>query len=203
MLRPVSKMKQFSGSSLRKRIANVAVQLASLGVATFILFGAASKPLQADDAAIPSSRIERLIGAAASYIGTPYRFGGDSASGVDCAALMRRVFRAVGVELPRTAAEQFAHGSSVVIDNLRPGDLVFFKDTYRKGISHVGIYLGGARFLHAATHQGAVAISSLKSAYYASRFAGGRRVIDDEHVVARIADASTVAVVCVPPDSSR
>jgi cell wall-associated NlpC family hydrolase len=121
----------------------------------------------------PKGIIER----ARSWIGVRYRFGGsDEKRGFDCAGFVRRVFGTVGIELPRSAATQYRHGCIVEKDELEPGDLVFFRNTYKRGISHVGIYLGERKFIHAASRRRSVSIDSLDSPYYLARFAGARRI---------------------------
>lgn len=121
----------------------------------------------------PKGMVERAL----SWIGVRYRFGGqDEKKGFDCAGLVRRAFSSV-IDLPRTAASQFREGFLVSREELRPGDLVFFKNTYKRGISHVGIYVGDGRFVHAASSRRAVVVDELDTTYYRTRFAGGRRVV--------------------------
>ncbi len=117
-----------------------------------------------------------------TFIGLPYRLGGESGSGIDCSALVQRTFRAVGLELPRTAAKQFRRGCAVAREELMAGDLVFFHGRKLREISHVGIYIGGGRFIHAA-RQGVV-VASLQAAHWARRFAGARRMIEEAPVAA-------------------
>ncbi|MEO6313851.1 MAG: NlpC/P60 family protein [Chitinophagaceae bacterium] len=108
------------------------------------------------------------------WYGTPYRFGGSTKQGVDCSAfsssLMTNVF---GVGLPRMAKDQYTVCERVKMDDLEEGDLVFFHTT-RKGISHVGVYLGNNKFVHASVNYG-VTISSLTDSYYSKTFRGGGR----------------------------
>jgi cell wall-associated NlpC family hydrolase len=119
-----------------------------------------------------------MVERALSWIGVKYRFGGqDEKKGFDCAGLVRRVFSTAAISLPRTAAAQFKHGCLVDRDELQPGDLVFFRNTYKPGISHVGIYVGGGEFVHAASRRRAVVVDKLDTAYFRTRFAGGRRVL--------------------------
>jgi cell wall-associated NlpC family hydrolase len=113
---------------------------------------------------------------ALAWLGTPYRRGGASRHGIDCSGLTGAVFARRGIDLPRTAAEQFTQGLSVGPDEMRPGDLVFFRNTYKRGISHVGIYVGEGRFVHAAGRRQGVIVSDLARPYYQLRFAGARRV---------------------------
>lgn len=117
------------------------------------------------------------VNRAMSLIGTPYRFGGTTEKGFDCAGLVRYAYAAAGISLPRTAALQFSTGRALSRDELRPGDLVFFRDTYRKGISHVGIYIGHGRFVHAASGRRRVTTDHLDQQYYRTRFVGGRRIV--------------------------
>jgi len=122
-----------------------------------------------------SARFKRLVEQAMTYLGTPYRLGGTTRRGLDCSGLVGAVYGGQGLDLPRTAAQQFAEGVAVAAANLRPGDLVFFRDTYKRGISHVGIYIGDGRFLHAAGRRHGVIVSELSRPYYRSRYAGARR----------------------------
>ena len=115
--------------------------------------------------------------------------------GFDCAGLVRRVFSTMAVDLPRTAAAQFRQGCIVRRDELQPGDLVFFENTYKRGISHVGIYIGNGEFVHAASRRRAVTVDRLDSPYFDKRFAGGRR-ITPAPVVAPVA-ASEMGMDCM------
>jgi len=121
---------------------------------------------------------DRLNAAVNSYIGTPYRFGGDSPRGIDCSAFTRRVYRSQNVELPRNSREQARVSSSVAYAAVRTGDLVFFDTSINGVISHVGVYLGNGVFAHASSSKG-VTKSSLKEKYYAKRFARGGRIFND------------------------
>jgi cell wall-associated NlpC family hydrolase len=117
-----------------------------------------------------------IVSTVETFLGWPYRLGGDSPRGLDCSALVQRAFRTAGVELPRTAAEQFRKGCAVAAEELAAGDLVFFHEPRRHRISHVGVYIGGARFIHAGRH--GVLVASLHAAHWARRFAGARRMIE-------------------------
>jgi cell wall-associated NlpC family hydrolase len=111
-------------------------------------------------------------------MGVPYRWGGVTRQGMDCSALVRAIIRETyGIELPRTSAEMFTLGQPVPERRqLRPGDLVFFHDTYSgPGVSHVGVYVGDGRFAHASVTQGGT-IGSLGAAYFRQRYAGARRI---------------------------
>jgi len=117
-----------------------------------------------------------IIKTAKSYLGVRYRFGGTSRQGIDCSSFVQKVMAKHGKKLPRTSVNQASSGKHVNRKNLREGDLVFFKGTYKKGISHVGIYLGKDKFIHASSGAKKVTISSLNKKYYKTHYAGARRV---------------------------
>jgi cell wall-associated NlpC family hydrolase len=125
----------------------------------------------------------RLIDGALAMKGTPYVWGGESDSGVDCSGLIYKLLTDNGADascLPRRASEQMAQiGLAVEKEDLEPGDLVFFS-TYKPGPSHVGIYLGDGDFIHASSARHQVAISNLSEAYYKRTFCGARRITEDE-----------------------
>lgn len=116
-----------------------------------------------------------ILANAEKYIGVPYVFGGASPEGFDCSGLIWYVLSEMGYTAARTAADQYSMGASVEKENLQAGDLVFFADTYTSGISHVGIYAGGGRFLHAPNTGETVSYSSL-SGYWADHYHGARRL---------------------------
>lgn len=116
-----------------------------------------------------------LLARATEYIGVPYVFGGASPDGFDCSGLIWYVLSEMGYPASRTAADQYSMGSSVDRDSLCAGDLVFFADTYTSGISHVGIYAGGGKFLHAPNEGESVSYSNL-SGYWADHYYGARRL---------------------------
>lgn len=122
-----------------------------------------------------SDSVQQLKSAAYSFLGTRYRFGGNSRNGLDCSAFVQQVFRELEVSLPRSAREQFEVGTEVMHGDLQKGDLVFFR-TYASYPSHVGIYLGGNRMIHASSKDRRVVISSLNSNYYRSRYLGAKRI---------------------------
>lgn len=111
---------------------------------------------------------QRLTKSALRFLGVPYVFGGTSTTGFDCSGYVQHVFAMFGIHLPRTADAQFYAEHRT--HQLRPGDLVFFQ-TYDVGPSHVGIYLGHGRFVHASSSRG-VMVSSLDDPYWANRFIG-------------------------------
>ncbi len=115
---------------------------------------------------------------ALGLIGVDYRFGGETPEGgLDCSGLVRHVFQQVtGVTLPRTAKEMSRVGAKVASGDLQAGDLVFF-DTRRFPYSHVGIYLGDNRFVHAPSRGSEVEIAQLSDGYWRKHFNGARRLV--------------------------
>jgi len=121
------------------------------------------------------SGLDAIGTTAAQYLGTPYRFGGEGADGIDCSSFVQKVFREHQIDLPRTAREQSQMGTEVAQGDLRKGDLVFFH-TYASYPSHVGIYLGDGKMIHASSGKGEVTVSDLNSDYYRSRYLGAKRM---------------------------
>lgn len=110
-----------------------------------------------------------------------YSFGANSLTSAggtgDCSSFVQYVFGQNGVSLPRTAESQYnsSKGKSVDKDKLQPGDVVFFKGTYKSGISHVGIYVGNGKFVHNSSSKGKTTISNLSDDYYTKHYAGAKR----------------------------
>ena len=124
-----------------------------------------------------ASNAQELVVRALSFVGVNYRHGGETPeTGFDCSGLVRHVYReSLGLLLPRTSRDISRVGESVHRDALQPGDLVFF-NTLRRGFSHVGIYLGEDRFVHAPAKGGEVRIEDMRKAYWVKRFNGARRI---------------------------
>jgi len=120
---------------------------------------------------------EFLISVAQNTLGIPYKFGGNSFKATDCSGYVQMVFNLIGLDLPRSAREQFKVGQSVDRQDLSIGDLVFFQ-TYAPFPSHVGIYLGNNLFIHASSVAKKVTINSLNMPYYLKRFIGAKRLED-------------------------
>ncbi|WP_080843884.1 NlpC/P60 family protein [Cytobacillus gottheilii] len=113
---------------------------------------------------------------ASDYIGTPYAWGGTTPSGFDCSGFIRYTYDKVGVTLPRTAQEMYNQGASVSKTDLQEGDLVFFS-TYKAGASHVGIYTGDNKFVHASSS--GVREDSLSNTYWNNTYLGAKKVVDN------------------------
>jgi len=113
---------------------------------------------------------------ALGLIGTGYRYGGKNPeAGLDCSGMVTQVFhQAAGIDLTGNAAEIAEKGRPIELSRLRPGDLVFFNTLHRPN-SHVGIYIGGGRFVHAPNSRGRVRIDSLEHGYFAAHLEDARR----------------------------
>ena len=134
----------------------------------------APAPPAADSA--PSAAGSEIAAAAAALIGTPYEFGGADIGGFDCSGLALYVYERAGIGIPRTAAEQQRAAQSVPLTGLAPGDLVFFRMGGHR-IDHVGIYIGGGRFVHAPHRGVAVSSAELANGYYARHLASAGRFV--------------------------
>jgi peptidoglycan DL-endopeptidase LytE len=120
----------------------------------------------------------RLVTFAKKMLNIPYKFGGNSILGIDCSAYVKKVYGLFGIDLPRTAREQFNSGEPIDKDQLSVGDLVFFR-TYASFPSHVGIYIGNNLFIHASSKGRKVTISSLDTPYFLKRFIGAKRLLTE------------------------
>ena len=118
----------------------------------------------------------RLLRVARRMLAVPYRFGGTTLWGLDCSGFVQKTFAFLDLDLPRSAREQYRQGEKVAKADLSPGDLVFFR-TYAKYPSHVGIYLGDNRFVHASSRDRKVTVESLDTPYYLKRYIGARRLL--------------------------
>jgi cell wall-associated NlpC family hydrolase len=114
---------------------------------------------------------------AKTFVGAPYRSGGTSYKGVDCSGLAYVVYRQFDIRLPRTSSDQSRVGVHVDRSDIEPADLLFFRTTRRGSISHVGIYIGKGKFIHASTGARTVRVDALNDEYYRNRYVGARRVL--------------------------
>lgn len=117
--------------------------------------------------------VDQLIKTANSVIGTPYVWGGQTTSGFDCSGFIHYAYNAAGMKSSRTSTDGYFN-RSFYVDKPQVGDLVFFKNTYRSGISHMGIYIGNNKFIHAGSSTG-VTITDLSNSYWSKHFDSFKR----------------------------
>ena len=135
---------------------------------------AATDQAATNQAAAPGLQLAEF---AEDYVGSRYVWGGTGPYGFDCTGFVQFVYGQFGVSLPRDEAGQLASGDRVSADEVEPGDILVFANTYRRGLSHVGIYLGEGRFVHAVDEAHGVTISNLWDSYWSPRFVGASRTL--------------------------
>jgi murein DD-endopeptidase len=133
------------------------------------------QPVAPSAAIIPSVGNEIAM-RAISQLGRPYVWGGADLTGFDCSGLVRFIYDQVGIPVPRTAAEQFSAAKRIELEGLKPGDLLFFRTQQSQRISHVAIYTGEGRFIHAPRSGQLVEFRELDDEYYRPRLAGAGRL---------------------------
>ena len=119
---------------------------------------------------------KEIVATAKKYIGVLYRYGGTGRGGFDCSGFVRFVYGKHGITLPRTSRDQYWKGERISLAQAEPGDLVFFKIRGDR-VSHVGIYLGGLRFIHSPRTGRKVSVADMKVSYWHNRFAGAVRYL--------------------------
>ncbi|SMC49649.1 C40 family peptidase [Moheibacter sediminis] len=129
-----------------------------------------------------SSFVSKILSEAETYLGTPYRFGGTTRSGIDCSSFVQQVFEMFDYQLPRVSSAQAKEGTEITKEDLRAGDLVFFSTSGRGRVSHVGIVHsiredGEIEFIHASTSQG-VTVTPLSDSYWSKRYLYAKRILD-------------------------
>ena len=125
----------------------------------------------------PPSAASRIVDMGLSLKGHPYVWGGIGPKAFDCSGFVYYVFNKVGFNLPRAMVDQIHSGTRIAAADLQPGDLVFFQNTSSRGISHIALYIGNGKIVHAANERTGVLVSDLWSAYWAAHYAGSVRVL--------------------------
>ena len=121
---------------------------------------------------------QQIVDYLKQFIGTPYAWGGNSlTSGVDCSGMVQQAYQHFGLSVARQTYDQIGQGKAIGMKDLAPGDMIFFDtDKGKSGPDHVGIYIGGGKFIHAPRPGKGIEIDDLKSGYYQDLFMGGRRI---------------------------
>lgn len=123
---------------------------------------------------------EDIVQYGQQFMGVPYVWGGTTPNGFDCSGFTQYIYKnEAGISIPRTTDQQYQIGTSVAKSDLQPGDLIFYANTYKKGISHVGVYAGNNMVLNATTSRG-VDLVSMDNPYWGPKYAGAKRVIQEE-----------------------
>jgi cell wall-associated NlpC family hydrolase len=121
---------------------------------------------------------KEIVRTAKKYLGAKYVWAGASPKGFDCSGFTWYVYnQAAGMDIGRAVKDQYRQGNSVSKGSWQAGDIVFFKNTFEKGLSHCGIFISGSDFIHAENEDTGVVISSLDSGYYKDHYAGARRLL--------------------------
>lgn len=143
-----------------------------VGANTYKALGV-TKKLSSQVKAASSNTSSNVVNAAKKYIGVPYVWGGSTPKGFDCSGFLKYVFNeGAGTNIPRTVAAIYSKGTKV--SSPQVGDVVFFQ-TYKKGASHAGIYIGGNKFIHSSSSKG-VTTASLDNSYWSQRYLGAKRI---------------------------
>lgn len=149
--------------------------MARIGLFCAVLLAGCSTAPQREASTETSALGEEIARNALSLLGRPYRYGGSDPAGFDCSGLVRFVHGQSHIEVPRTAAEQYRSARSVRLADLAAGDLLFFRID-SPGVSHVAIYIGDGRFVHAPQTGRPVELRMLDDGFYRSRLAGAGRL---------------------------
>ncbi len=144
--------------------------IVGIGLLAVGLIGCSSTPRQTDPRAIGQRAAQQAV----AMQGKPYRYGGNTPRGFDCSGLVQYSYARVGVELPRNTTGLWDYSSAISTRSLQPGDLLFFNQEGKRS-SHVAIYIGAERFVHAPSTGKHVSIGSLRSAYWRRHLDSARR----------------------------
>lgn len=135
--------------------------------------GAPSKVTAKDPTANGQAIYNKTVEVANTLVGTPYLYGGNTPVGLDCSGFIFYAFNQGGLKIGRASSEGYFYGNTTHVENPVPGDLVFFENTYKEGISHMGIYLGDNKFIHAGTD--GVEVSDVTYSYWSSKLVAYKR----------------------------
>ena len=144
-----------------------------------LLFFLATSLASPSDSSLQGKKRDAVIATALSLLGQSYEFGGNGEGGFDCSGFVMYVYQKNGIPMARTTKRQFHGGNLIQKTSIKPGDLVFFTIT-GDSISHVGIYLGAEKFIHAPRKGKNIEVSSLANSYWKEHFAGAVTYIEEK-----------------------
>ncbi|MFN8637302.1 MAG: LysM peptidoglycan-binding domain-containing protein [Chloroflexota bacterium] len=171
---PVAQAKPVAPVAQAKPAAKPSAPVAQAAPARNVVSAAAiSAPVSVSPGGAGGSAV---VSAAMRFLGSRYVFGGTSPAGFDCSGFVWYVHKSIGKPVSRGLWGQLNGGPRIALNALQPGDTVFFANTYMPGLSHVGIYIGGGRFIHASDESSGVKISSLSDSYWGPRYIGASRL---------------------------
>ncbi|MRX72269.1 NlpC/P60 family protein [Bacillus lacus] len=143
---------------------------------TFIVFLFSNSLVINSAEASSGAKVDKFVTESKKHVKTPYKYGGTTPKGFDCSGFVGYSYKkSVGSALPRTASDMYKKGKTVSKSQLKKGDLVFFS-TNRKGVSHVGIYVGNNQFIHASSSKG-VTVDKMSNSYWKTKYVGAKRTI--------------------------
>lgn len=124
--------------------------------------------------------LNKLVSESSTYLGIPYLWGGTTRKGLDCSAFVKNVYSSIGIVLPRVSRDQAKVGRSVSLAAVRKGDLIFFETDPKRPdtVSHVGMYLGNGKMIHASSSSDKVVIVPLNQGYFMSKMVAIKRIVD-------------------------
>ncbi|MEJ2394381.1 MAG: C40 family peptidase [Candidatus Thiodiazotropha sp.] len=134
-------------------------------------------PQHTTTASPPIEATHNAVRTALAQLNKPYRYGGKTPRGFDCSGLIYYAYQRSGLAIPRTTAEQLRNSHTVALEEIAPGDLLFFRQR-KKRASHVGLYVGDGRFIHASTSEQAVILSRLDSPYWINHLVAVGRYLE-------------------------
>ena len=171
---------RFGNYPTRQEAVSVAERLRDAGsIDVFMIVGPDDYTSAGRHPVLPESIRDDIVRTARSFIGIPYQWGSSHPGyGLDCSGLVLAVYRLNGLSVPRTSREQFSEGKPVRKNRLAKGDLVFFATSGTRRISHVGIYIGDNRFIHAPGTGKTICTESLSSDFFRGRFMGARTYLN-------------------------
>lgn len=159
---------------------NVPKEKVNTKLTTLAELNKGSKKVSSSKYALLESVLTKLLNNSYTYLDVPYLWGGSTRNGIDCSAFVQNAYSSIGVTLPRVSRVQATVGKSVSLAQIRQGDLMFFytDDKRPTTVTHVGMYIGKGKIIHASSSSKKVIIASLDNGYFLQKLAGIKRIVD-------------------------